>query len=303
MMRARLKQISAALESRPALVGTLSTLLLLIVWSIWALEVEAAHSSFVGPLELLRQIYLLATQGYGGTPLWVHIAESLFRTGAGFVAGAIVGVCVGLAMGYNPIISSALAPFFSFIRPIPPIAYIPLVILWFGIGEFSKIILIFIASFLYVALNTAAGVRAVPQDLIRVARTLGASNFRLFYAVILPEALPYVMLGLKVALALSWAVVVSAELVAAQAGLGYMIMDAGTFFRTQRIGDEALAVVDIPGMDLLVLANARSIEQQAVDSDRAFVVQLGVGDCGPMNLGLQHIQLHDVLSSRDSLQS
>jgi ABC-type nitrate/sulfonate/bicarbonate transport system permease component len=114
---------------------------------------------------------------------------------------------------------------------IPPIAYIPLVILWFGIGEFSKIVLIFLASFLYVALNTAAGVRAVPQDLIRVARTLGASNFRLFYAVILPEALPYVILGLKVALALSWAVVVAAELVAAQAGLGFLIMDAGTFFR------------------------------------------------------------------------
>lgn len=231
MMRVRFKQIATALEIRPALVGTLSTLLLLIIWSIWASEAEGMHSSFVGPLELLRRLYLLATQGYGGTSLWVHIGASLFRTGAGFIAGAIVGICVGMAMGYSSIISSALAPFFSFIRPIPPIAYIPLVILWFGIGEFSKIVLIFLASFLYVALNTAAGVRAVPQELIRVARSLGTSNFRLFYAVILPEALPYVMLGLKVALALSWAVVVAAELVAAQAGLGYLIMDAGTFFR------------------------------------------------------------------------
>jgi ABC-type nitrate/sulfonate/bicarbonate transport system permease component len=209
MMRGRLKQIAVALEDRPALVGALSTVSLLIIWSVWALEVETPHSSFVGPLELLRQLYLLATQGYGGTSLWVHIAASLFRTGVGFIAGSIVGIFVGMAMGYSRIISSALAPIFSFIRPIPPIAYIPLVILWFGI----------------------AGVRAVPQDLIRVARTLGAGHFRLFYAVILPEALPYVMLGLKVALALSWAIVVAAELVAAQAGLGYLIMDAGTFFR------------------------------------------------------------------------
>ena len=141
MMRARFKQIATALEIRPALVGTLSTLLLLIIWSIWASEAEGMHSSFVGPLELLRRLYLLATQGYGGTSLWVHIGASLFRTGAGFIAGAIVGICVGMAMGYSSIISSALAPFFSFIRPIPPIAYIPLVILWFGIGEESKLFL------------------------------------------------------------------------------------------------------------------------------------------------------------------
>ena len=166
------------------------------------------------------------------------------------------------------IISSALAPFFSFIRPIPPIAYIPLVILWFGIGEFSKIVLIFLASFLYVALNTAAGVRAVPQDLIRVARTLGTSNFRLFYAVILPEALPYVMLGLKVALALSWAVVVAAELVAAQAGLGYLIMDAGTFFR---IPDLYVGIVLIGLIGLYAGARAdfvrtalRALERQMI---------------------------------------
>jgi ABC-type nitrate/sulfonate/bicarbonate transport system permease component len=229
--RNRIKTVLAALEVRPALVGTMSTLLLLVIWTIWANESDAKHSTFVGPLELLRQLKLLAIEGYGGTPLSIHIAASLFRTSAGFVAGAIFGICVGMAMGYSQIVSSALAPFFSFIRPTPPIAYIPLVILWFGIGEVSKIVLIFLASFLYVALNTAAGVRAVPQDMIRVARALGTNNFRLFYAVILPEALPYVMLGLKIALALSWAVVVSAELVAAQAGLGFVIMDAGTFFR------------------------------------------------------------------------
>jgi ABC-type nitrate/sulfonate/bicarbonate transport system permease component len=261
MMRGRLRKIAAALEVRPGLVGMLSTLLLLIVWSIWASEVEAVHSSFVGPLELLRQLYHLATQGYGGTPLWVHIGESLFRTGVGFIAGAIVGICVGMAMGYSPIISSALAPFFSFLRPIPPIAYIPLVILWFGIGEFSKIVLIFLASFLYVALNTAAGVRAVPQDLIRVARSLGTSNFRLFYAVIFPEALPYVMLGLKVALALSWAVVVAAELVAAQAGLGYLIMDAGTFFR---IPDLYVGILLIGLIGLLLERGLTFFEQHFV---------------------------------------
>ncbi|QND70232.1 ABC transporter permease [Tardiphaga robiniae] len=261
MMQGRLKRIALALEVRPALVGTASTTLFLIVWSVWVWKIEGAHSSLVGPMELVRQTYLLATDGYGGTPLSVHIAASLFRTGTGFFAGATAGICVGIVMGYSPIVSSALGPFFSFVRPIPPIAYIPLVILWFGIGEFSKIILIFLASFLYVALNTAAGVRAVPQEIIRVARTFGTSDFRLLYAVILPEALPYVMLGLKVALALSWAIVVAAELVAAQAGLGYLIMDAGTFFR---IPDLYVGIVLIGLIGLLLERGLTWIEHRFV---------------------------------------
>lgn len=110
-----------------------------------------------------------------------------------------------------------------------------MLILWFGIGEFSKVAIIFLASFLYVSLNTAAGVKSVPIDLIRVARTFGANNRQLFFSVILPESLPYVFLGVKVGFALSWTVVVAAELMAAQSGLGYIIMDAATFFRIKDV--------------------------------------------------------------------
>jgi len=230
MAQSRKRRIKKALERYPAAVGTIAVVLALGIWALLTSRATPS-STVISPWDVLAQVRELAVNGYTGRPLWEHVGASLMRTTAGFVSGSVVGVIVGMAMGHSPIVSSALAPFFSFVRPIPAIAYIPMVILWFGIGEFSKILLIFIASFLYVALNTAAGVRAVPQDLIRVARTLGANNARLFFSVILPEALPYVMLGLKVALALSWAVVVAAELVAAQEGLGYMIMDAGTFFR------------------------------------------------------------------------
>src|SRR5262249_1161005 len=153
------------------------------------------------------------------------------RTLIGFFLAVVVGVPLGLLIGYNWIAAAALTPIFSFARPIPAISFIPLVILFFGIGEFPKILLIFVTSMLYIILNTSARVRSVPQGLIRVGLNLGLTRVQLFRAVILPASLPQVMTGVRVATAVSWALVVAAELVAAQEGLGYMVMDAATFFR------------------------------------------------------------------------
>ena len=137
----------------------------------------------------------------------------------------------GLGDWIHPAVHAILSPFLAVLRPIPVIAYIPLAILWFGIGEFSKVLLISVTSFLYMTVNTAAGVKAVPEDVIRAALSLGASRLQLFAYVIFPESLPYIFAGIRVGAAVSWAVVVSAELIAAQQGLGYLIMDAATFFR------------------------------------------------------------------------
>src|SRR3546814_6249213 len=119
----------------------------------------------------------------------------------------------------------------TLLRPIPTIAFIPLVILWFGIGEASKVIVIAVSAFLFIALNTYEGVLQIPQGFKRVALNLGANSFQMFYRVILPGTAPAIMTGLKLGLAISWAVVVAAELIAAQEGLGYLIADAATFFR------------------------------------------------------------------------
>ena len=223
------------MESYPRSVGTVSVIVMIVVWSWLTRPGTSLSGILASPGELVQELWLLLRKGYMGTSLWSHFQASLLRTMTGFIFGSISGIFVGLVMGQNKVISAALAPFFSFVRPIPAIAYIPMVILWFGIGEFSKILVIFMSSFLYVSMNTAAGVRAVPVDLIRVAQTFGASRKQLFFYVIFPEALPYVILGLKVGLALSWAVVVASELVAAQSGLGYMIMDAATFFRIKDV--------------------------------------------------------------------
>ena len=143
----------------------------------------------------------------------------------------MVGTPIGLLVGHSRAASAVLEPFFSLLRPMPAIAFIPLVILYFGIGEFSKIVLIFFTAMLHMTLHASAGVRAAPNELLRVAYNFGLKKKDLFLHVILPAALPHIMTGIRTTTAISWALVVAAELVGAQAGLGYIVMDAATFFR------------------------------------------------------------------------
>jgi ABC-type nitrate/sulfonate/bicarbonate transport system permease component len=214
-----------------AFLSTASIFVVLAIWLFITSQAWVDQKILVSPLTLLKQFISLSIDGYSGTPLYVHALASLLRTTIGFVCGATFAIPVGLAMGYSPALYAVLSPFLAILRPIPVIAFIPLAILWFGIGEFSKILLISVTSFLYMTVNTAAGVKAIPEDVLRAARSLGATPTQLFLHVILPESLPYIFVGIRVGAAVSWAVVVAAELIAAQQGLGYLIMDASTFFR------------------------------------------------------------------------
>lgn len=205
-----------------------------VALAVWLFVTESRlvpEKILPSPAAIARELVVLVRDGYVGTPLSSHLLASLTRTFVGFACAALAAVPVGLLLGYSPTLYAVISPFLSVLRPMPAIAFIPLVILWFGIGEFSKVLLIFFTSFLYITLNAAAGVKAVPIDLIRAARSLGVNERQLFLHVIFPESLPYVFTGLKVGAAVSWAVVVAAELVAAQRGLGYIIMDGATFFR------------------------------------------------------------------------
>ncbi len=173
----------------------------------------------------------LATEGYNGTPLWKQVLASFGRAAVGFLLAVAAGVPAGLIFGTSRAAAAVFRPFLGFFRPIPPIAMIPLFIFYFGLGEPSKILLIAITAFWYITLNTTAGVRAVPEDLVLAAKSLGLTRWQLFSRVILPAAMPHIFVGLRVGVALCWALVVAAELIAAQTGLGFMIMDATNFFR------------------------------------------------------------------------
>lgn len=217
---------------RPTTVVSVASVLgLLALWALLSLGHIVSNRFLVSPLEVAREIGVLFRDGYIDTPFYAHLGHSIMRSLSGLGAAIAIGVPLGLLIGYNRYVSAVFLPPFAMFRPVPSIALIPLAVLWFGIGEFAKIFLIFMASFLYVTLSVANGVKEVRQNLVRAAQMLGATNRQLFFYVIFPETLPYIFNAIKVGTAISWAVVVAAELVAAQKGLGYMIMDAATFFR------------------------------------------------------------------------
>ena len=205
--------------------------LLFVVWF------AVSHSSFVKPgyiptpEELGKTFFELVRDGYQGKPLYEHIGISLFRTLTGFLLGVVIGVPVGLLSGYSRRAGAMISPIMAFIRPIPPIAFIPMAVLYFGLGEVGKIVLIFFVSFNYVQTNAQAGAANFPIAYRRAAETLGLTRMQTFTNIVMPGALLQIFTGLKVALALSWAVVVAAELVGAQSGLGFMISDAALLFR------------------------------------------------------------------------
>lgn len=214
------------------LIGTASVVLTLLLWAVLTSGTHLIPSSILpSPAEIGATFVTGMTTGYSGVPLYVHALYSTARVLVGLFLGVVTGVPVGLFMGSNPRINAALAPLVSFVRPMPAIAFIPLVILYFGIGEFSKIVVIWVPAFLYMELNTMAGVRSVSGDVILAAKNLGVSRWTLFTKVVIPSAMPFILNGLKTATAVAWAVVIAAELVGAQRGLGYVIMDASTFFR------------------------------------------------------------------------
>ena len=212
------------------------------------------------PGVLFREFGILLSEGYAQKPLSEHVLASLIRTFTGLGLGLLIGIPLGLLMGINHTLFAILSPVFSFMRPIPPIAFIPLMILYFGIGEFSKIFRIFLAALWYVVLNASAGVRAIPEDLLRAGRNQGLTPGQLFRHVVFWAALPEIMTGVKTATAISWAIVVAAELIAAQAGLGFMVMDATTFFRVPDvyIGIIIIGVIGLT-LDLVVRTLERSL--------------------------------------------
>ncbi len=177
----------------------------------------------------------LAEKGYGGHGLLEHVRASLFRTVAGFAIAAAVGVPIGIVLGYNQRAGAFLLPIFGFLRPIPALAFVPIVVIWFGIGEFAKVFVIFMTAFLYVLLGSVSGVRSVAHDYFRLGRNYHLSTFSTLLRIVLPSALPQIFVSLRTAMALSWAVVVASELIAAQVGLGYLIQSASQVYAINKV--------------------------------------------------------------------
>ena len=167
--------------------------------------------------------------------LLTHIFDSLYRVLLAVGTATVLGVPLGLAMGWSSRFRAVVDPLLEFVRPIPPLAWIPLSILWFGIGDVQIVYIIFLAAFFPVVLNSLAGARDVDTYLVRAGLSLGARPRELFTTVVLPAALPHIFTGMRVGLGIGWMALVAGELVAAPSGLGYMINNARTLFRSDYI--------------------------------------------------------------------
>lgn len=224
-------------------------LLLLLWWAITALGLVAPL--FLPPPQVVLQklILIASPQGFMDATLWQHLGASLARMLVALFFAALIGIPVGIAMGLSPAIRGLLDPLIELYRPVPPLAYLPLMVIWFGIGETSKILLIYLAIFAPVTLSTLAGVKNAQQVRIRAAQALGASRWQLLRYVILPGALPEILTGLRIGLGVGWSTLVAAELIAATRGLGFMVQSAGEFLATDVVL-AGIAVIALIAFDL-----------------------------------------------------
>jgi ABC-type nitrate/sulfonate/bicarbonate transport system permease component len=186
---------------------------------------------FPTPWKVLLKGIELAEDG----TLWEQASASLARIATGFVGGSLIGIPIGLAIGSFPVVRKLLEPYTEFLRFIPATAMITVAVIWFGIGESSKIFLIIYTTVFIVIINTAAGVNAVSPNKIRAARSLGAGPFQIFFFVALPATVPYILTGMRLAMANSFVTIIAAELVAANNGLGRMIWDSRMYMLIDQI--------------------------------------------------------------------
>ncbi|QLL13784.1 taurine ABC transporter permease TauC [Pseudomonas chlororaphis] len=213
-------------------ISVLTLVVLLALW--WAVTASGLIEPLFlpPPSAVLQKGWLLVTSGYMDSTLWQHLGASLGRIGLALGFAVLTAIPVGIAIGHNRIARGVLDPLIEFYRPIPPLAYLPLIVIWCGIGELSKVLLIYLAIFAPIAIATATGVR-----------TVDPTRAQLIRHVILPSALPDILTGVRIGLGVGWSTLVAAELIAATSGLGFMVQSAAQFL-----------VTDVVVLGILVIA-------------------------------------------------
>jgi len=220
--------------------GMLPVLVFITLWEAVGRFKLFSGQFFLPPFSaVLAEFYHLTANGVLGK----NFASSLVRVLVGLCSGSAAGIFVGVVMGWRKVINQALNPIISLLYPIPALGWLPLLMLWIGINEMLPITIIFICSFFPVVYNTATGIRNVDREYILAAETLGASNMRILFKVVIPLALPNIFTGLRLEAGMSWRVLVAAEMVAIPTGIGALLMQA-----------ESLVRVDIIMVCLIVLS-------------------------------------------------
>ena len=184
------------------------------------------------PQSVFEQFYLYLTGQANDKPLWQHFRASMARVFSACLLASVTAIPLGISMGMSRVVRGVFDPPLEFYRPLPPLAYLPLIIIWFGIDETPKILLIFLSCFAPLALAARSGMRSASQEQINAAYSMGASYMQVVRHVILPSAMPDILVGMRIAIGFGWTTLVAAEMVAANLGLGQMVLNASNFLRT-----------------------------------------------------------------------
>jgi NitT/TauT family transport system permease protein len=220
------------------------TVLALLIGAWWLVVVETQSVIFPTPWQVVTGTSELIQNGV----LWEHIGASLFRVGSGFLLAVAFAVPLGLWMGWVREAFTTLNPIFQMLRPISPIAWIPIAILWFGVGNASPIFLIFISSVFPMVVQTTSGVHTIERRYLRAAANFGVSRATVFRRVVIPAALPQIIVGMRIGLGVAWLVVVAAEMIALRSGLGYLIIDSRNAGNRYDLVIAAMIIIGLIGL-------------------------------------------------------
>ncbi len=230
--------------------------LVIAIW--WGAVVLSKSPFFPTPLQVVQGLGELVRNG----TLIQHVSASLMRVTLGYLGAVVIAVPLGIMMGWFPRLFGALNPLIQMLRPISPIAWIPLAILWFGIGNLSPIFLIFLSSFFPMVVETASGVHAIERQYIRAAFNFGIRGQTLLRKIVFPAALPQIITGMRIGLGVAWLVVVAAEMIAIDSGLGYLIIDSRNAGNRYDLVVAAMVIIGIIGFLLdTILRRLERVEE------------------------------------------
>lgn len=240
--------------------GVSTFVVLLLLWQV-AVMVSTTQIAFPTPIEVIQRFFYMLGNTVGGYNIFGHTLWSLSRVAVGFALACIIGTTLGLTMGWFPYVRAVCKPIFDLLRPIAPLAWIPLSILWFGIGEEYKYFLIFIAAFVPFTLNSFAGVVRTDKQLIGAAKMLGANKSQIFFKIVVPSAVPSIFSGAQVALSNAWMTMLAAEMVRSSEGIGWLIIQGQAVNdMTQMIA--GMLAIGIVG--LLLATGMRELERRCL---------------------------------------
>jgi taurine transport system permease protein len=223
------EQFGAPGQGKSGMISALTTIVVIALWVLVS-EMGWVKPLFLpSPMAVFNKFVSVSTEGFANSTLLQHTLVSLSRVFGAFSLACVTAIPIGVLMGVSRVARGVFDPLIEFYRPLPPLAYLPMVVIWFGIGEFSKLYLIYLAIFAPLAIAARSGVRSVSIEQIHAAYSMGATRMQVIWHVIMKSALPEIFTGMRIGIGVGWTTLVAGEMVASTQGLGFMVLNAAEF--------------------------------------------------------------------------